>query len=890
MPGPNTVLRVIKYVLTKTLLIAITIFLGVYGTVLLANQRGRIDETVRQEVLVKLNDRVPGWNWVYVSAFPTERRKMDVMKWDAEDIAGLHLDPLPRNLFWTFKALRIDWREPVKVISAPGSAYPGQLVSDILLTDLPHTLLLVGLSFFLLFVLGLPFALYLYRSQASRLDRFVTLLAPVSSIPSWVIVILLILIFAVNLKLLPPGGMLNSIPAETLWGRFLALARHAVLPVLAILLSLIFQFVNACRTYFLLFSTEDYVTLGLAKGLPTRWLETRYVLHPSLPYILTSFALTLVSFWQMTIALEKIVNWPGIGRLYILTLPNYWGESFFPGIPSITLGIVVLFAYLLGLTVFLLEIIYGLVDPRVRLGGGQTLQAVHVRTPFQMRLRLISWPRYQPPLPVKTGWHVPTAGAIPAHPLQGLRDTAQDLRRAVQPVLKEILRYPSALVGLIIILLLVIGSTVALVAFPYNQLGDAWSASALGGRVAMPRLAQPAWSNWFSRSQLPPTLRFSSLRTVSPQVTKTNTPTANGRFFTLTYTIDFPYNEFPQDVYIYFDPQYTAKAPFASLTWTTPDGRKINLGGQTALGGSRYSAAQDLPTRRLLLDNPLFTGWFQGYGNYPTSRVLLLFADPASVAPKALPGSYQLRLDAVTFDQSSSLDAELIIVGQVYGLAGTDYIRRDLLVPLLWGMPFALIYGLLGAFLTTLLALILAAATVWFGGWLDILIQQLIEANMILPVIAISVMIYSYFDVSIWTLLGIIILLNVFSSPTRSFRAAFLQIRKAPYIEAARAYGASHTRIIFRYMIPRIMPILVPQLVTLISSYVFLEATLSILNVKSEYPTWGRVIYEALRFGGSFGSSYWVLEPLALLLLTGLAFAMLGYALERVLNPTLKEK
>jgi peptide/nickel transport system permease protein len=129
------------------------------------------------------------------------------------------------------------------------------------------------------------------------------------------------------------------------------------------------------------------------------------------------------------------------------------------------------------------------------------------------------------------------------------------------------------------------------------------------------------------------------------------------------------------------------------------------------------------------------------------------------------------------------------------------------------------------------------------------------------------------------------VVLNVFASPTKSFRAAFLQVRNAPYIEAARAYGASDGRIILQYLVPRILPMFIPQLVSLIPSYVFLEATLGIFNVRSDYPTWGRTIYDALRYGAHYGSSYWVLEPLSLLLLTGLAFAMLGFALERVLNP-----
>jgi peptide/nickel transport system permease protein len=95
---------------------------------------------------------------------------------------------------------------------------------------------------------------------------------------------------------------------------------------------------------------------------------------------------------------------------------------------------------------------------------------------------------------------------------------------------------------------------------------------------------------------------------------------------------------------------------------------------------------------------------------------------------------------------------------------------------------------------------------------------------------------------------------------------------------------------IMKYLVPRIIPVLVPQLVALIPSFVFLEATLGLFNIKSYYPTWGRVIYQGLSQGALYGSRFWVLEPLALLLLTGLAFAMLGAALERVLNPRLLEK
>jgi peptide/nickel transport system permease protein len=84
---------------------------------------------------------------------------------------------------------------------------------------------------------------------------------------------------------------------------------------------------------------------------------------------------------------------------------------------------------------------------------------------------------------------------------------------------------------------------------------------------------------------------------------------------------------------------------------------------------------------------------------------------------------------------------------------------------------------------------------------------------------------------------------------------------------------------------------LIPQLVIMVPTYVFYEATLAYLGVSDPYlPTWGKTIYEALTKRSLQDHPYWVLEPLGMLLLTGLAFALLGFALDRVLNPRLREE
>ena len=101
-------------------------------------------------------------------------------------------------------------------------------------------------------------------------------------------------------------------------------------------------------------------------------------------------------------------------------------------------------------------------------------------------------------------------------------------------------------------------------------------------------------------------------------------------------------------------------------------------------------------------------------------------------------------------------------------------------------------------------------------------------------------------------------------------------VKESPYVEAAQAYGAGSTRIIFNYLIPRIIPLLLPQFVTIVPTFVFLEASLAVLGLGDPIlPTWGKVINEANTNGAlHVGQYYWVLEPSVLLMFTGLGIAV----------------
>jgi peptide/nickel transport system permease protein len=425
---------------------------------------------------------------------------------------------------------------------------------------------------------------------------------------------------------------------------------------------------------------------------------------------------------------------------------------------------------------------------------------------------------------------------------------------------------------MVLIFLFLAVSVYAMTSIPYKEAIRLWRGGE-GVWYKNPVSAPPAWTNYFRKEKVPESVVLSS---ADGSATKTITDKGEGIQETLmTYTFDYSFDSFPKELAVYFNSTFVDKQPYVSLLWITPDGREIRIADTSVGSNDTLYFSQDAKLQRRLGGEPPAEG---------------LFLLPESDSRLAQRGIYTLRISALTFEPDSVIDADFVLYGQVYGWAGTDHQRRDLSIALLWGMPVALAFGLLAAFGTTIITMIIAAIGSWFGGWLDELIQRLTEISLVLPFLPILIMVGTFYSRSIWVILTVTILLNIFSGQIKAYRAIFIQVRESPYIEAARSYGASQWRIIFRYLIPRIIPVLIPQLVTVIPSFVFLEASLAVLGLGDPVlPTWGKVIDDARANGALFqGQYYWVLEPSFLLMLTGLAFAMLGYSLDRIFNPRLR--
>ena len=356
--GSSTFSRVARYTLVRTILLFLMVIIGVYLTILIANMGGYVDEMRRGFIREQVAIAIFADESAEMRQLTSEQRNqlIETQVALAEKRLGLDKPFIVRSFAFLKDAMTLNLGLAETMFSDSGS----KQVRLILLERLPPTLALWGAANLFLFFLALFLALYLSRRYGSLLDKLIVALAPTSAAPAWFYGLFLILIFAAILQILPFGALVDAPPPESTVGYALSVLKHLILPVSAIVISSIFANAYSWRTFFLIYSSEDYVEMAKAKGLSSREIERRYILRPTLPTIITSFAMTLITLWQGAIILETVFNWPGLGRAL------YQAIGLFD--TPVIVGSTVIYAYLLAITVFLLDFIYALVDPRVKIG------------------------------------------------------------------------------------------------------------------------------------------------------------------------------------------------------------------------------------------------------------------------------------------------------------------------------------------------------------------------------------------------------------------------------------------------------------------------------------------------------------------------------------------
>jgi len=270
---------------------------------------------------------------------------------------------------------------------------------------------------------------------------------------------------------------------------------------------------------------------------------------------------------------------------------------------------------------------------------------------------------------------------------------------------------------------------------------------------------------------------------------------------------------------------------------------------------------------------------------------------------KALSGNYEIKIIASfyvkgrptndsRFARYTTVYISIRALGNCYGLMGTDSVGRPIELGILVGLPWSFVISFYVTFLTAMIGGLYGILAGFASGWRAELLMRIADIVYSLPFLPILiVVIMATRSYSIWLILTTMVAL-LWVGPVVIVRSMALQIKNQPYIEAAKAIGASSVRILFRYVLPQILPFLVAIMVLGIPDPILSEAALAFLGLSDPtVPTWGKMLEWAWKEHAVLNGWWWsFLFPGLALTVFCSTFLMLGRALEPIVTPKLKSR
>ena len=222
---------------------------------------------------------------------------------------------------------------------------------------------------------------------------------------------------------------------------------------------------------------------------------------------------------------------------------------------------------------------------------------------------------------------------------------------------------------------------------------------------------------------------------------------------------------------------------------------------------------------------------------------------------------------------------------------GTDYIGRDIFSQLLAGARIAFMVGISSALISILFGTTIGMVAGYAGGRTDAALMRLADIVMVMPTLLVVLILSALFgQLNIWV---IVLMIALFRWPAvaRVIRSQTLSLRHRPFIEAAWVAGASHLRILFRHILPNVMPLALFYMTFRVTSAIIIEAALAFLGFGDPGTvSWGMMLQWVWKTGHMFQAPYWLLPPGICISLITLAFYMTGRAMDDVLDPRLRKE
>jgi peptide/nickel transport system permease protein len=449
------------------------------------------------------------------------------------------------------------------------------------------------------------------------------------------------------------------------------------------------------------------------------------------------------------------------------------------------------------------------------------------------------------------------------------------------------------LAGVVILVLLIGISVYAVTSIPLTSFRQ-WNSPSYW--VDYPASAGPVWTNL---GVFGPTAAVHTILGSESGDEKASENTFRGiHIVSHSFTTSIEYDSYPTDFMIPFSVRYGSIPPVLEINVTRPDGQDFRIyysslpSNAVEQSGDDRSSQQpgEYSSRVFSTDRDIsknlrkYTSEYK-YSPDVTRPQVMLFSD--TQVREILKGPYTFNLTFYFFGEKDLIEQSGVILGgTVYGFLGTDAFRRDLAIGILWGTPVALFIGLTVAVATSFIALLYGVTSGYKGGRVDEIMMRINDFFISLPVLILLILISVRYGLNIFFIVILLILFG-WAGGARLTRSLSLQIKNFQYVEASKMMGESDIRIIFRHVIPQLLPLTFATIAYSVPGAILAEAGLSLLGLSDlSIPSWGRILNEANAASATtLGLWWWIIPPGIMIGLTGLSFALIGYTLEHITNP-----
>jgi peptide/nickel transport system permease protein len=444
---------------------------------------------------------------------------------------------------------------------------------------------------------------------------------------------------------------------------------------------------------------------------------------------------------------------------------------------------------------------------------------------------------------------------------------------------EEFLKSKMGVAGISILVILIAISIIAIIIIPVETFQE-WNNPE--NWIAYPKIAIPVWVNLFMIEKIPEhkILEKPDIQNISQ----------NGISLTShKFGFNFDYNDFPNDFIYIFSSEYSG-SPLLQISVIRPDGIKMEL-LSTSLP---YSNSKTIHTERIFsTDEAIRKNLSLMSEKFNFSLDNLSAEDivfSKTQTNETLKGNYIFSIDLYGVKTESTInESKLIIGGKAFGVMGTDELRRDLAVGLLWGTPLALFIGLVVSIASVIMGLLYGVYAGYKGKKTDEVMMRFNDVIYALPALPFLIILSVTISNSIFLMVGFLMIFG-WVGIAKVARSMSLQIKTRGYVDAANMMGQKDSKIILKHIVPQLLPYAFASIAISVPAAITTEAGLSFLGLGDpSFPTWGQILHDANTFGAAArGLWWWIMPPGIMIAITGLAFVFIGNALDVIVNPKLK--